>query len=312
MINTKSEYAPIVLFTYSRPIHTQKVLDALSENEEAKESQLYIYCDGAKENASSESLTKIEQTRSIVKKETRFKEVIVIEQPKNKGLANSIIDGVTEIINKHGKIIVLEDDLVPSIGFLNYMNTALLLYENENKVSAIHAWCGKINMKITQEQTFFLKGADCWGWATWRRNWNLFNYDARDLYNEINTKGLSDYFNLFGSINYMGMLQEQIDGKIDSWAIRWQASMFLENKLCLHPVNSLIKNIGIDGSGTHCGIGNLQENIVNNIVVNRQEIEENIGYYIALLEQSKVFINCNRKIGLRDLLHYTKRFLLNI
>ena len=219
------DLAPIVLFTYNRPRHTGRVLEALALNEEAKESTLYIYCDGSKKNASAETVENIREVKALIKNEGRFKKVIVKEQKENKGLANSIIEGVTEVINRYGRVIVLEDDLVPSVGFLNYMNTGLCLYENEERVSAIHGWSRKLNKQITQEQTFFLKGADCWGWATWLRNWKLFNYDAKDLYRQIMEKGLSDYFNLFGSIDYVSMLKEQMNGKIDSWAIRWQAVM---------------------------------------------------------------------------------------
>jgi hypothetical protein len=309
-----AELAPIVLFVYNRPWHTKQVLDALALNKEAKDSELYIYCDGAKENATEETLQKIKELRLLINSESRFKKVIVKESLKNKGLANSIIEGVTEVIKKYERIIVLEDDLVPSLGFLNYMNNALHLYENESKVSAIHGWSKKLGVKITQEETFFVKGADCWGWATWRRNWELFNYDAQDLYNQIIQKDLVNHFNLFGAIDYMGMLKMQIDGKVDSWAIRWQASMFLENKLCLHPTNSLIKNIGMDGSGVHNGISTLEENIVDEIVLKKIDVEENIGFYFAM--QPAILSTNNKdvvkqKITFKELKHSIKRFLLN-
>ena len=126
--------APIVLFVYNRPNHTQKVIDALKNNPEAKDSELFVYCDGAKENASEIEKKQIEETRKIIRGIMGFKSVTMIESKENKGLACSIIEGVTEIVKKFDKIIVLEDDIVTSKGFLNYMNTALNIYKNNKKI----------------------------------------------------------------------------------------------------------------------------------------------------------------------------------
>jgi len=172
--------APIVLFTYNRPEHTQQVLDALALNNEAKESILYIYCDGAKPLATEQELEKINTVKSIATKEHRFKEVVVIEQQKNKGLANSIIDGVSEIINEHGKIIVLEDDIVTSKGFLKYMNDALKCYENNENVMHISGFMYPHQQQLPE--TFFYNVTLCWGWATWQRAWQYFNPNALQLW----------------------------------------------------------------------------------------------------------------------------------
>jgi hypothetical protein len=244
------QLAPIVIFTYNRPWHTQQVLDSLALNEEAKDSLLYIYCDGAKDNAEEKIVKEINQVRLIAKSEHRFKQVIVKEQPKNKGLANSIIDGVTEIVNKHGFIIVLEDDIIVSNYFLKYMNEALLKYELEEMVISISAYIYPINNLPTQ---FLIKGADCWGWATWKRGWGLFEYDGKKLLNQLEKKKLTHSFDFNDSYPFTQMLKNQINGKNNSWAIRWHASAFLNNKLTLYPNISLVNNIGFDGSGTHSG-----------------------------------------------------------
>ncbi len=178
-------FTPIVLFVYNRPIHTKQVLDALSKNPESKQSILYVYCDGAKENTGHEQIENISKTRQIIQSEKRFKDIIIMIRSTNFGLANSIINGVTEVIEKHGRVIVLEDDVLPMKGFLNYMNTALKLYEKNEEVGCIHAWNYHFAQPSIKESTFFLKGADCWGWATWKRAWDLFESNGSLLLNDI-------------------------------------------------------------------------------------------------------------------------------
>jgi len=269
------QLAPIVIFTYNRPWHTQQVLDSLALNEEAKDSLLYIYCDGAKDNAEEKIVKEIDQVRLIVKSENRFKQVIVKEQPKNKGLANSIIDGVTEIVNKHGFIIVLEDDIIVSNYFLKFMNEALIKYETEETVISISAYTYPIK---NLPSLFFLKGADCWGWATWKRGWDLFERDGTKLLIELEKLKSTYSFNYNDSYPFKQMLKDQIEGKNNSWAIRWYASAFLKNKLTLYPGISFVNNAGFDGSGTHCDDKNHFETSLETIPKKFEKIniEENI------------------------------------
>ena len=273
--------APIVLFTYNRPWHMFQVLDALANNELAKESVLYIYCDGQKKESTKEEILMIEEVRGIAKNENRFKEVLVIEQEENRGLANSIITGVSEVINKHGSIIVLEDDIIPSVGFLKYMNDALLLYSNEEKVGCIHAWNYNLDSSNYAELTFFLKGADCWGWATWKRAWDLFNPSATELLANIESTNVQ--------YEFVEMLKNQIKGSINSWAIRWHASLFLFGKYCLQPTRPIVKNIGFDNSGVHCGNMDIVQNPVDFLDIQKINIEESEWFYkeynMLLLEE---------------------------
>jgi len=241
--------APIVLFVYNRPEHTQQTLEALAANLLAKESELFIYSDAPK---NQEAIETVKAVRTLIKNLQGFKSVTIIERDKNWGLANSIIDGVTSIVNQYGKVIVLEDDLVASPFFLTYMNDALNLYENDGRVASIHGYIYPVNKKLPNY--FFLRGADCWGWATWKRSWDTFNPNAQFLLDEIKRQTLEKLFNFNNSYDYTGMLKNQINGKVSSWAIRWYASAFLADKYTLYPGVSFVKNIGIDGSGTHCGI----------------------------------------------------------
>ena len=247
--------APVVLFVYNRPQHTQFTMDALADNGYAGQSDLYIFCDGAKPTASSEQLNRINEVRIIARNENRFAKVHVVEREKNFGLAASVIAGVTQVLDKYGKIIVLEDDHVTSPFFLNFMNDALDVYADNKDVACISGYIYPVDVKLPE--TFFIKGADCWGWATWTRGWELFEKDGKKLQKEIKDKSLKKEFDFEGTYPYSKILQEQIDTKNDSWAIRWYASAFLKNKYCLYPGKSLVQNIGIDGSGTHCGVSDM-------------------------------------------------------
>jgi len=249
--------APIVLFVYNRPRHTQQTVEALQKNELAKGSQLFIYSDESKDEDARKN---VDEVRKYIDKIDGFKKVTIIKREKNWGLADSIIDGVTKIVNEYGKIIVLEDDLVTSTYFLKFMNDGLGLYENEEQVASIHGYIYPIENLPT---SFFIKGADCWGWATWKRAWDIFEPDGQKLLNELNSRKLEKEADFNNSYDYTQMLKDQIDGKNNSWAIRWYMSAFLKNMLTLYPGKSFVQNIGTDGSGTHCGISNNHKIILN-------------------------------------------------
>ncbi len=243
--------APIALFVYNRPLHTQRTIEALQKNEFASESDLFVFSDGPKNGAASD---KVMEVRKYLGGITGFKNVTIYERNENFGLARSIISGVTEIINKSGRVIVMEDDLITSPYFLRFMNEGLEFYENEDKVISVHGYIYPVASPLPE--TFFLKGADCWGWATWKRGWNLFEADGAKLLYELISKKLTLEFDVNGSYAYTQMLEHQIAGKNNSWAIRWHASAFLKKKLTLYPGKSLVQNIGLDESGTHSGTSN--------------------------------------------------------
>jgi hypothetical protein len=236
------------MFVYNRPQHALRTIEALKANDFAAESDLIIFSDGPK---SEKDAPMVEEVRKLCSAVEGFKSVRVVEQACNLGLARSIISGVTEVVDNYGRIIVLEDDMVTSPYFLRYMNEALELYENEDRVISIHGYAYPVAHPLPE--TFFLRGADCWGWATWQRGWACFNSNGRFLLDELKCRKLIRAFDFNGSYPYSAMLEGQIYGKNDSWAIRWNASAFLAGKLTLYPGRSLVLNIGNDCSGTHCG-----------------------------------------------------------
>ena len=237
---------PVLVFAYSRPKHLKKVLHALQQDPLAVHTPLYIYCDAPKNKLVKNDCDEVLQ---IAYSTSGFYETHVIERPYNFGLAKSIISGVTEILEEYDRVIVLEDDLVVSPFFLKYMNDALTLYENSESVAAIHGYMYPI--RHTVPETFFLKGADCWGWATWKRAWKFFNPDGASLLNELYEKKLTNEFDLYGAYPYVKMLKNQVLGHNQSWAIRWQASVFIRGMVTLYPARSLVQNIGHDNTGIH-------------------------------------------------------------
>lgn len=266
--------APVALFVYNRPDHTRQVIEALKNNDLANETELFIFSDGAKSDLDR---AKVDEVRKYLKIINGFKKVEIIERDHNFGLAESIIKGVTEIVNKYGRAVVLEDDLVTSQYFLTFMNQGLELYESNDQVISIHGYIYPV--KDTLPETFFLKGADCWGWATWKRGWDLFENDGVKLLQQLQQRNLTKEFDFNNSYPYTKMLHDQIAGKNSSWAIRWYASAFLNNKLTLYPGRSLVDNIGFDGSGTHCGVEQELINDVSNssVKLNKISIEESVS-----------------------------------
>lgn len=260
--------APIVVFAYNRPDHLQRTLTALRQNPLADQSDLFIYCDGAKTPHQQAAMN---ATRAVADAVTGFAKITVIKRESNWGLAKNIVDGVTQIVQDYGRIIVVEDDILTSPHFLTYMNGALDLYDGNPKVACISGWCFPHDVPNPPE-TFFLKGADCWGWATWADKWALYNPDSRFLLQEIRSRKLEREFDLDGAYDYVGMLKHEIAGYVNSWAIRWRASAFLADTYCLYPERSLVENIGLDGSGTHCGDSAITKQTVSQMPPSLQKI----------------------------------------
>lgn len=272
-------YSPIVLFVYNRISSVRDVVQSLLKNKEASYSDLFVYSDGGKNN---EDWERVKEIRGFIKGVSGFKSVTIIERDKNIGLANSIIAGVSEIVEKFGKVIVVEDDLIVSSYFLKYMNDGLNLYKEDDRVGSINAFFYGVSEDLPE--SFFLRLPDSWGWGTWKNRWKLFEPDAKKLFDEIQNKNLKREFDFDGLYPYSQMLRGQMIGLTDSWAIRWSASLFLRKKLNVYPRAPLVVHIGGESSGTHNKHDMFCVSLCeDNIVVNRSgSVVENVQAVRAL------------------------------
>lgn len=240
--------APIVLFVYNRPTHTRQTVEALQKNALSTDSDLIIFSDAPKKPEAAEA---VREVRQYIHQIEGFKSITIVERENNIGLARSIIDGVTKVVNMYGRIIVLEDDLVTSPYFLNFMNMALETYQDDDKVMHISGYMFPID-NTGMPETFFSRTASCWGWATWNRAWRHFEKNPKRLLSEY-TEQTIHHFNMDGSYNFWAQVEQNDRGLIDTWAVFWYASVFQKGGLCLHPKFSMVCNIGHDETGLHCG-----------------------------------------------------------
>ncbi len=250
-----AEYAPVVIFAFDRPKHLKRALRALSTNPEFNLSKLFIFCDGPK--GSNHELT-VNETR-IIANEWFHPNKTVVEAKTNRGLSASVIAGVTEIVETYGTVIVVEDDLEVDRGFLSYLNNGLNEYKYVPKVMQISAYMFPIPDFIEKSETLFLPNISSWGWATWSHAWANFDPDALGWELLLNNKDIRREFDVGGSYPYSDMLFRQKMGIIDSWAIRWNWSVYRCSGVVVYPPVSLVKNIGFDGSGTHCDVLYLED-----------------------------------------------------
>lgn len=276
------ELAPIVLFVYNRPQHTLKVLEALSNNLLAAQSVLYVFADGPKPNASEEALAKITETRALIGSKAWCKEVKLVASHENKGADAAIEHGVNTIVNKYGRIIVLEDDVVTSPYFLTYMNQALELYQNEEKAMHISSFVPASIGAEKLPETYFLPSMSCWGWATWASAWKKHVTDSKWLYQEIKNRKAFRKMDMENSLGMRHHLFRNIKGPERIWDVNWFASIFVNGGLCLYPKQSLSAQIGLDDSGTHCGkdeLNHFKVDLANSIDVYPINIEINKEAY---------------------------------
>ncbi|MES2838449.1 MAG: glycosyltransferase family 2 protein [Bacteroidota bacterium] len=293
----KTNLAPIALFVYNRPKHTQQTLKSLMNANLAELSQLYIFADGAKLGADAKQIENIKATRKLIKELNWPGKLTVIESETNKGLANSIIEGVTKLVNEFGKIIVLEDDLLVSKSFLEYMNDSLRIFENEEIVYGISGY--SFAPGLIKKENYFLPIGSSWGWATWNRAWKNISFDTETLIQEIEKNKLIIDFD-FGKYPYFKMLNDQKNGLVNSWAIRFYASFFLKKGIFLFPKESLVLNIGFDNSGTNCGEYEQfpTEKLIENIKVEKIEAKLDTD---VVKKVTKFFLQKNKqKKGIKN------------
>jgi len=242
--------SPVVIFVYNRPLHTKEMLKSLNQCRGCGQTELFIYADGPK----TSNDTKVNEVRAIIhnfEKNNQFASVNIIESDRNRGLAASVISGVTSIIERYGRVIVLEDDLVVSDDFLEYMNEALAYYEDYPKVWSIAGYSPKMPAaEKSGADVYVCLRAGSWGWATWKDRWDMVDWDVSDYDIFRQDRKKRKAFDR-RSPGMTKMLDMQMNGEIDSWAIRWCYTQFKEDMYTINPTYSRIKNLGVDGSGTH-------------------------------------------------------------
>lgn len=293
--------APVIVFNYNRPEHSKQVWEALAKNEYAADTELYLYCDGPKADASGEMRQRIAYLHEQAKKyaieapkQGKFKSVHVVCAEKNKGLANSIIGGVTEVLMKYERVIVLEDDLLTSPYFLTYMNEALDYYANRQAVMSIAANrppLSKFEIPMDYPYDVFVNlGGYSTGWATWRNRWERVDWSMDYLPELLKHPAEIEAFKRVGD-NVFDMLLLQRDGKIDSWAVRFCYAHFHEHSVGILPCVSYVDNIGFDGTGVHSG--------VNNADLFRNDLTKSVQHcrFVDNLYEDKRIINAMYNYG---------------
>lgn len=273
--------APVALFVHRRADHTREVVRSLQANAEAPRTRLYVFADGARRASDDAGVAEV---RSYARSISGFASVTVVERDRNLGLAASIIAGVTAVLEDHEAVIVLEDDTVVGPYFLRFMNDGLACYRDDDLVASIHAYVYPVGVELPE--TFFLRGADCWGWATWRRAWRHFDADGAALLRRLQDSGEVHVWDHDGTSGLLEMLEGQVAGDVDSWAVRWTASTFLDGMYTLYPGRSLVHNIGNDGSGRHGGLSRRYDVDLcrERIPVTRMPIEESAVAYQAFTD----------------------------
>jgi hypothetical protein len=242
------QIAPVALFVYNRPEHTRRTVEALRANDLAHESNLYVFADGAKNEPASAA---VEAVRKFIRTIDGFRSVTIFERDQNFGLANSVIAGVTRMCDEHGRVIVMEDDLLTTPDFLLFINRALEHYADVPKVFSVSGF----NFAVTSPpgypfDTFLAYRSSSWGWGTWKDRWSKADWSVSDYCRFHSDKQIQRMFNRGGE-DLSRMLAWQMSGKIDSWAIRWAYAHFKHDAVTVLPMVSKVLNIGMDGSGVH-------------------------------------------------------------
>jgi len=276
--------APVILFVYKRPAHTRETIEYLKKNDLASESDLYIFSEYPKIEKYAED---VKAVRNYIKTINGFKTVTIIERPHFYGLANSVISGINNVLEKHDKVIVLEDDITTSPAFLKYMNEGLEKFEFNEKIFSITGFCyPPALMKIYDEykyDVYLLPRASSWGWGTWKDRWLKADWELKD-FNEFQVSDeLQKKYDETGG-DKSRMLVKQMTGKLDSWAIRWDYTHYKNNAYGVFPVHSLINNIGLDKSGTHTKNLKKYTNEISNF---KPSFPDNIELDLRILEAYK-------------------------
>ncbi len=288
--------SPIVLFVYNRPDHTRKTLQALQQNILAPNSVLHIFADGAKKDASPAVVQRINEVREIIHSQQWCGEVIIHQTNENKGLYQSVRQGVTEIVNQYGKVIVMEDDLQTSPAFLSYMNKALDFYANYQSVFSISGYnypASQMTFPSDYQYDTYLSLRNCsWGWATWADRWQQIDWDVKSYEVIKHSPAIKAALNRMGDDEFE-MLQQRMEQGLNIWSIQFTIAHFLNHAVAIYPVHSYLNNIGNDGSGENCGVSHSLDNAV--LSSNTDPMFLNILYEDSRIINAFYNIHCRKK-----------------
>ena len=245
--------APVVLFAYNRPVHLQRTLDAFAACRLADQTTVHVFADGPRKPEVAEAVAAVRDVLAREATAGRFAAFHIHASPVNLGLANSIIGGVGQVLAERGRVIVLEDDLLVSADFLEFMNDCLEFYVGDAGIGAISGFSPLNVLPASCSDDVYLTFRTCSnGWGTWSRTWNGVDWSASGIDQLNRDYALRKAFNREGNDRY-DRLRRQLAGRIDSWSIRFGLSLFLSRLAIVYPAVNRVRNIGFDGSGVHCG-----------------------------------------------------------
>ena len=255
MSSANHKKTPVAVFSYNRPDHTRRTLEALSKCHRVNECDVFLFSDGAKNDA---AYLDVSATRKVLHEWSNQLNAQIIEQPQNIGLAKSIVSGVTSLCEKYGRVVVIEDDLVVSPDFLHYMIESLNRYTDEEQIMQVGGFtlCAPSDLST---DCFFLPVTTTWGWGTWQRAWQKFSWEPFDLDVAKTDIEWKKRFTVNMSCSYLSMLEDRLAQKNDSWGILWWYAVSRNKGLVAYPAKSLVWNGGFDGSGIHCGSSDFLE-----------------------------------------------------
>jgi len=280
-----SNYAPICLFTYNRLQETKETINALQNNFLAKDSDLFIFSDGPKNKS---DINKVEEVRSYLHTISNFKSVVITQSIENIGLAQSIVSGITKTLIEYDKIIILEDDIKTSKGFLKFMNDALNYYEKNEEVMQVSGFMFPINNNELPD-TFFYQANSCWGWGTWKNSWDLLIDDCDLILKKLNEKNVNwSEFNSLQGNEFKKQLLKNKSGKMNTWAVKWHSTIKIYGGKVLHPKSSFVSNIGFSGNGENCKKGDFIGEINDSLLLDVSHAEKKSNHF-ALIRLKEYF-----------------------
>jgi hypothetical protein len=250
--------APVVVFAYSRPLHLRAALAALAQARGAADTELWVFADGPRRPEVEPQVAEVRALLRELQTWNAFRHVHVVESDANLGLARSVIGGVSRVLETHERVIVLEDDLVVAVDFLDFMNDALEYYRHDMRVGSITGSCPITRLPNDYRHSVALLPRSCsHGWATWTDRWSKVDWSGNGLAALQRDRSLRRAFNRTGSDRY-GRLHHQMAGRIDSWSVRFGLWQFLAGMYTIYPTQNRVRNIGFDGTGIHCGVGSVK------------------------------------------------------